>query len=571
MRCSIASPTTAPPTVLAAIRASVPVWTLLFMVVMVGGCTPSTAPSTAPTPNLLILSVDTLRADALGFMGSEAVQTPNLDRLAERGTIFTQAITPVPRTTPGLSSLLTGLSPKLHGSRDVGDAIAEGIPTLAETLAARGYLTLGVSTNDSAGPMQGLDRGFQQFIDYRALQESYDPDLYRDLTDAPATAPGWANATRREALQLLDSALEGESGRPWMLWTFFFDPHFLYRPPSPWQDGVEASACWELYETYAERRSEAGQVFFNVGGVAEAVVDECRQLYDAEIAYVDHEIGLLLDALEKEGRLKNTVIVFTADHGENFGEGGLYFEHGDNAHDAALRVPLVFVGPGVEAGKRDDGTVGLIDVMPTALTLLGVPGTERPPAEGIDLTPRLLPGGSPGRQDRQRILFAESASPIFNEAVGNVTTGRTWWRVCINGPRFSLCEIPQKDPVEVALYDHQTDPGLTHNVHDEHPQAVARLREAWKRWPPESARDQVARTSRFKLVRRPLLEGGYSASLYDLAQDPEELRDVSALHPKIFQHLLAAIEAWSVDLPELPQRSANPELEESLRALGYLP
>ena len=535
-------------------------WTAgLLAATILGGCS-------EPAPrNLLLISVDTLRADAIGASGNPEARTPNIDRLAAEGTYFTSAIAPIPRTTPALASLLTGLWPHRHGSRDVGDPILEA-RTLAEALQGHGYVTLAMSTNDSAGPKQGLDRGFDHFATYRQLIDAHGDRLYRDLTDVPPDGVGWASATTRRALELIDLAPAGE---PYFLWVFYFDPHFLYRPPSPWQDDIDAERCWQLYEHFSEHRRQAGQVFSDVGGVATEAMDACRRLYAAEVAYTDHEIGLLLAALGERRRLDDTVIVFTADHGENFGEGGLYFEHGDNAHDAGLRVPLIFSGSGVEKGKRDAGAVSLVDVAPTALALLELPVPDG--LDGLNLSGRLRPGAGPGPEHRRRVVFAESATPVWNEAVEHVTTGRTWWRVCVNGPRYALCEIPNEAPGVYALYDHVADPALSEDVAAEHPEEVAALLEAWQSWPPESARQRVAQTAEFKLVETPLLEGGYEAKLYHLETDPLETIDVSAEHAQVFRHLRSQLAQWTADLPDPSPRLPDPELEETLRSLGYVP
>jgi arylsulfatase A-like enzyme len=520
-----------------------------------------------PAPrDLLLISVDTLRADALGAAGNAEAHTPNLDRLIAGGTYFTAAVTPIPRTTPALGSLLTGRWPQRHGSRDVGDPIG-AVATLAEILRGHGFATVAVSANSSAGPKQGLDRGFERFVTYEDLEELYAGRLYSDLSGATPDKPGWAKAVTDQALERIG---ELPTGEPWFAWLFYFDPHFLYRPPAPWQDEVEAEKCWQLYAYYQQHRRLAGQVFADVGGVASAAREDCLRLYRAEVSYADHEIGRLLAALEERGRLDDTLIVFTADHGENFGEGGLFFEHGDNAHDAGLRVPLAFVGPGIAKRRRDGGAVSLVDVVPTVLALLGL-DSEPPSTDGRDLSPRLAPGGEAGEEDLSRIVFAESATAIWNESVEHVTTGRTWWRVCINGPRFSLCEIPEDAPGEYLLYDHVADPNLTRDVAADHPEEVEVLRAAWKNWPPESARQRVARTAEFKLVETPRLTGGYGDALYHLATDPEETVDVRERYPQVYETLRAALDEWTSELPAPPPRAPDPELEASLRALGYVP
>ena len=525
----------------------------------------------APPPNLLILAVDTLRADAL-----ERVATPNLDRLIEHGTSFSQAITPVPRTTPAVASLLTGLEPHHHGSREVGDPIDDGATTLPEILAANGYRTLGVTTNPAAGPRQKLQRGFEHYRSDEDIAAAV-PGLYRDFSGAPPSGPGWAQATTQQALRLVaESGLadpgDGEASDPFFLFLFYFDPHFLYLPPSPWQDDVDGAACRALYDALGSGKLRAGAMFADLDGVASRAAEDCRALYDAEVAYLDHQIGVLLAALRMMGLLDNTVVVFTADHGENFGEGGLYFEHGDNVHDAGLRIPLVFSGPGIAHGRTDPGAVSLVDVAPTALSLLDIPGGEGRHLDGVDLSPRLDPAARPSAERHaRRVVFAESASSMWNESSEHLTTGRRWARACLNGARFTLCSRPTERPDVFELYDHEADPHLRRDLAAERPEVVARLRTAWERWPPESARERVARTARFKLVERPRFDGGYDAALYDLAGEAGESRDVAAEHPDILAHLRAALEAWTASRQAPTERAYDPAIEESLRALGYLP
>ena len=291
---------------------------------------------------------------------------------------------------------------------------------------------------------------------------------------------------------------------------------------------MDGADCWHLYEDFSGRLDQAGQVFFNVGGVAERANEACTRLYHAEVAYTDDQIGRVVDELEARGELSNSVVIFTADHGENFDEGNLWFEHGDNAHDAGLLVPLIFAGPDIGIGGRTDQLATLADLPPTVLGLLGL---ESPPGvvfDGMDLGPWLQ---TPPLPLVERIVFAESATPIWNEAVTHVVTGRTWGRTCINDPRFTLCADPKHKPGELWLYDHQNDPGLEIDIAGDHPEIVAELQEAWRLWPPETARERAARTTRFKLVERPQLDGGYVATLYDLANDPAERIDVTSNFP----------------------------------------
>jgi arylsulfatase A-like enzyme len=343
----------------------------------------------------------------------------------------------------------------------------------------------------------------------------------------------------------------------------------LYIPPDPWLQNVDAPGCWEIYHAYSA--SGSGAMWRLRGGFDAAAlqgVDDCRKLYDAEIAYTDHEIGRLLDGLAGL-RDRPRLIVLTADHGENFGEEGSFFEHGDNAHDSALRVPLVFAGPGVAAGRVDRGVASLEDVVPTLFSLLEVPERERPPTEGRDLSGRLAPAGRPQAPDEAEPVVAESGVVSRNQFFRTLLTGRAAYRACINGERYTLCDVHDGQASEPRLYDHALDPGLTRDVAGRHPAIVARLLEARKRWPVEGARIRASRTPLFKLVQRPVLEGGYREELYDLREDPGETRDVAALHPEVAAKLRAALDEWRP--PSQPVEPLDPEVEESLRSLGYLP
>jgi arylsulfatase len=520
-----------------------------------------------PTPDLVIITVDTLRADFLGIEGRATADSPNIDRLMRSGTSFVNAYTPMPRTTPGVASLLTGLWPQHHGSREVGEPVSSGT-TLAEVLSSRGFHTIGVSANISAGPRQGLDRGFARFVDGDAIKQRYDGKLYRDGTDVPPSGIGWAEATTREALELVGSAPEDA---PLLLWLLYFDPHALYRPPSPWQERVEAAMCWELYDEYVHKNPRLmWKPLIDFEGVASRAVEDCQALYDAEISYADHEIGRLLEGLDQLGRLDNAIVVFTADHGENFGEGNSFFEHGDNAHNSAIRVPLAFSGPGIAGDRIDSGSVSLVDVMPTLLARLAIPNHVVPSMAGSDLSARIVESGSPHGEDDPRVVFAESASALRNQAYETILTGRAAQRACINGPRYTFCDVWGGERHEPVLYDHVADPGLSRNIAARHPDEVSRLARAREFWPPESARFRAAMTPRFKLIQSPRLEGGYSDALYDLGSDPAEAVDVSSQHPELYQELRTQLDAWAADIPLVSPPPVSPEVTEALRTLGYI-
>lgn len=468
-------------------------------------------------PDVLVVTVDTLRADRLGFAGHDDARTPALDALAARGRTFTQAITPLPRTTPALASLLTGQAPHRHGSREVAVPLDEDVDTLATLLSRRGWATAAVSAMRVASPEQGFDRGFGSFL---------------VAHDAPAaTIAGMA-----ERHLSIDASL--------FLWVHFADPHFPYTPYGG------DSACAQL-EKLGERIGRAA-VFSNRDGHAADALPDCKRRYDEEIARVDEAIGSLL--AQFEARPGDGVVVFTADHGEHLGEEKLYYEHGPTVHDANLRVPFVVAGPGVAQG-RDRGVFSLIDVVPSLLSLIGedVPGG----LDGEDLSARWR-GAKP--EDGRR--FAESGSALQVRLFESLVSGRTFhW--CLNEGNFSLCHRKRwKDGPR--LYRHDRDPAMKHDVSSAYPGVRQRLVAAAERWPPESARERTVRTSRYKLVARPTVEG-YATTLYDLTLPGV---DVTASFPEVAAELTAALDAWVAPRPTAFER--DEATLEALRSLGYV-
>lgn len=470
-------------------------------------------------PDVIIVSVDTLRADHLGFMGYAGARTPHMDAIASAGRVFSRATTPFPRTTPALASLLTGLRPEHHGSHEVSQPMTAEL-TLAGTLAAEGYTTAAVSAIGVASPEQHLDRGFSSF------------EVLHDVRAAEIT---------RAAL----AALSDKSKGPAMLWVHYADPHFPYLPDPAAQGSPAAPRCRALGERAAKKQIERALLFTDRDGVSSSALDECIALYDAEIAAVDAAVGDLIDGIAGLRGDRPRIVVLTADHGEHLGEDGLFFEHGPSLHDAVLRIPLVISGPGVAAGS-DPGVARLEDVAPTVLELLALP-----PLPETDGRP-IAKGASDGA-----IALIESGSalhvPLFRYLVSG--RGERW---CLNEGRWSLCRLGPKRPQ--ALYDHEADPKLESPRTDE-PQTLARFAEAAERWRPEQARRYAARTGSHTLLAHPKLDGGYDLRLIPFGSE------APAEDPAAAEALAKALRGMQVDLP-LDARS--PGDESLLRDLGYV-
>jgi arylsulfatase A-like enzyme len=294
---------------------------------------------------------------------------------------------------------------------------------------------------------------------------------------------------------------------------------------------------------------------------------ECRRAYDEQVAYVDREVGRLLRNLDGLRGLDAALIVLTADHGENFGEAGLFYEHGPNAHDASLRVPLIVKGPGVAQGVVEAALVQLQDVTPTILALAGVSRPEWPEMDGTDFAARLRQSAGQAKHAGPAIGFAESAGAMLPGYPNNLLAGRPKKGFCIHAGAFALCWKGQREP---TLHDRVADPLRQTDVSEAHPELRARLLAARSRWTPGLARERCAHDGRFKLVERPRLEGGFQRMLYDVAADPGELADVSEQHPQALQRLGAALDEWTAGVPSFVQRQLGDEDERALQALGYV-
>jgi len=361
---------------------------LLASVLLTAGCTRGRDDSPL---HLLLITLDTARADRFSYAGASPVETPAVDSLAAEGTAFLQAVSPVPVTLPAHASILTGLLPPAHGVRNNGTyRLTESAVTLAERLTAGGYRTgafVGASVLDSR---YGLDQGF----------EVYDDDM-PGKPGAEFEAQRGAEAVVGRALAWLD----GVGEEPSFAWVHLFDPHMPYDPPEP------------------ERSRYPGAP------------------YDGEIAYADRMIGRLLDGYRDRGLYGRTLVVFTADHGEALGEHG-ELTHGVFLFEPTVRVPMVMRAPGQSGGQRVVEQVRLIDLVPTVLDLL-----ELGPAEGVDgrsLVP-LLRG-----DDLEPVpAYLETRLPLENHGWFELRGLRTPETKLITGPTTELYDLAS-DPGETT-------------------------------------------------------------------------------------------------------------------------
>jgi len=372
-------------------------WSALVpSVALLAGCrrAPPTAPP-AERPNVLLITIDTLRADHVGCYGHAGALTPTLDGLATRGVRFATAVAHVPLTGPSHASILTGVTPLGHGFRDNGGyALPAAVQTAAEDFGKAGYRTAAFVSGFPLIRRFGFDRGF----------EAYDDHFPKG--DDPRRAPHverFADATTEAVLRWLEVP-EGAPGRwPFFLWVHYYDPHAPYEPP---------------------------------GQFAKRFRDEP---YDGEVAFVDQQLARLLRRLEEKGELARTLILATSDHGEGLGEHG-EMSHGLFIYDATLKVPFVVAGPGVSGGRIAPTVARGIDVLPTLLDLAGM--KARPEIEGRSLRPALE-----GRDMTDAPAYAETLYPLRELGWAPLFAWRTARHKMIEAPRPELYDL-ESDPGE---------------------------------------------------------------------------------------------------------------------------
>jgi len=319
-------------------------------------------------PNLILISLDTTRADALscygtppGFRGSKPVVTPNIDELAEEGVLFEHFYAHAPTTLSSHSSMFSGLDPHGHQVVRNGFPLPPNVQTLAQRLTAEGYDTIGVVGAAALERSMGLSRGFRVYDDRMSTRMGL---MHQDRAAGVFTR---INAH-------LDSR---EAGKPLFLFAHFYDAHTPYKAPKPWRSRFSEP---DYEGPYWGRVNSLGILRRDLirGRASERDVHQVAALYLAEVAYMDHFIGRLLKRLEKDGLLQQAVVVITADHGETLSEvPSLAYTHGSSVGDGVMRIPLIVWGRGVPLAQRRRvvSHVAMAQLAPSLEKLLGLKPT----------------------------------------------------------------------------------------------------------------------------------------------------------------------------------------------------
>ena len=347
-------------------------------------------------PNLLLITLDTTRADHLGCYGKADATTPNLDALARSGVKFTRAFCNVPLTLPSHATMMTGLYPPEHGLRVNGEkSLAPDVTTLAQVFSSRGYRTAAFVAAFVLDSRFGLDRGFHVYDDYDrpGADEIFDDSSmyrYRSGKKVADAAIAWIRRNR---------------GRPFFCWVHFFDPHRPYYPHPKFD---------RLYPDSP---------------------------YDSEVSFMDEQVGRLIRCLKENGLLDTTVVIAAGDHGEGLGEHG-EVEHGLLLYNASMRVPLIVSSPGrVAPGSVADPLVSLVDLFPTILDIFG--WTAPGPVSGRSVAAALRGGTIP-----PKAFYAETEFPLTEygwSPLQAVVTGE--WKY-VRAPREELYD-EKADPREL--------------------------------------------------------------------------------------------------------------------------
>ncbi len=374
--------------------------------------------------SVLLITIDTLRADHLGLYGYRRATSPHIDALGRRGTVFDRAFTFWPKTRGSFVMMMTGLRPSQNGYGKTHPVLLDFNPTLASVLRQAGYRTAAVLDNPNLAAQHGYSRGF----------ESYRETWEEKALDSEAERAG---AITEGGIAYLRAA---RPDQPFFLWLHYVNPHAPYTPPPPFDRKFLDDA------TSGPRLAPVSGFH---GGVKKEWAVPGKTLgyyvsqYDGEIASVDDEVGRVLDALGSTPVAAKTVVMLTSDHGESLGEHDYYFDHGEDLFDPCLAIPLIVTVPGATGGRRSSEFASTLDLVPTILDAVKV--SYPPDLAGTSVLGAVTGGAGPGRER----LFAQNdrnLSATFDA-------------------RYKLVDTPLDDgSTRAALYDRVRDPGETRNV-----------------------------------------------------------------------------------------------------------
>jgi len=411
-------------------------------------------------PNVILLTIDTLRADMLGCYGHNARLTPNIDRLAASGIRFEQAITGGSWTEAAFPVLLTSSYAAMYGG--CLRRLASERPSPIETMAAHGYFTGGFSTNLHLSRAKGFDRGFHHFSELMPTEA--DPQLRRikggqrflrnELTHAVLRPIG----IRLRPARLYSSAAEVTDNvcrwleqveTPFFMWAHYMDMHWPYHLEEELIDPREIAQAWQDLAIMYGRSN-----FNRDKSITTTQRDRFIGLYEKSLQYLDTQIGRLISHLDRLGYDANTLVILVSDHGEEFLDHGRWGHWESNLYDEILKVPLVIRMPNWPRGQVIRQQVRLLDLMPTILDVCGCPKPSG--LMGVSLVP----------------LLAQGESEYVGGEVISEMRRDPWHRIAVRTEAFKYI-WDSKRPDQPELYDLHTDPVEKQNASEHFPQEVS--------------------------------------------------------------------------------------------------
>lgn len=411
-----------------------------------------------PVDRVILITVDTLRADHLGAYGSQTSRTPHMDRLAEEGLLFESAISPLPETRPSHFTMFTSRYPRDHGVMNNASALGLDAVTLPAAFAEAGYRTAGFAGCALFDDEMGTSLGFEHF-------------------DAPEEPQRAAHVVVPRALEWLRSL---EPDEPFFLWLHLFDPHMPYQPPPPFNRGTALTEAWPEFAwpaLLAEAETSGGDL-------PASVFERAKELYAGEVEYADHWLGRFFESEELAPAWDQTLVLLTADHGECFAK-GVFFDHSQCLDEGAIAVPLILRSPhGVPRGERRASPVEHLDIGPTLLRLAGLAVPEAFRGQGL-LERTAAEADLPGffQHPLYREIDVENRRDVLRRlrsVAGEPTRDIVGDEVQI-GARIREWKYVRRG-AEETLFRLSADPAERNDLSQQEAEQLRKLRAAGRRW-----------------------------------------------------------------------------------------
>ena len=416
--------------------------------------------------NVILIVVDALRPDHLGVNDYNRDTSPNIDRFSKQGTSFLNTYCTCPRSDPSISSILTGMYPHNHGVRLVyGNKPNPSITHLPEILQTHGYKTAFMG---SGGLRDTSQKG--GFDDYNLLSWKIRNKIGRGIYKI-INPNNFLGATQ----QFIDRAIEWikkNSNKKFFLFLTLIDLHWPYEMPKPFDHIFDPNYKGNHdFMTMANGKYSRGDMIFGNIKLPEKEVNHAIAHYDGGIRYIDAQIGRLLNVLKENNLEEDTLVILTADHGENFGEHNFYFQHGASLYEPSLKITLIFRYPkSITEGKIINARVQNTDIMPTILDILDILLIEK--VDGNSLIP-LIEGKTENVND---FIFAESIEEHFkgNRRIFMKGVKGKWRAMIVSDWKIIYIPHPKKDIFE--LYNLKNDPNETNNLIDEEKEIASQMK-----------------------------------------------------------------------------------------------